>query len=60
MQKIQIYIDDIQSKKLKHLAVDLEISLSELMRRLTKTYLENPDHAIFKPLGLGRKNAGDY
>lgn len=48
MQRTQIYITEDDSKALKHRAIDLNISLSELLRCLIKVYLENPRNEIFK------------
>ncbi|MCK5602572.1 ribbon-helix-helix protein, CopG family [Candidatus Pacearchaeota archaeon] len=56
MHRTQIYLTELQSKKLKHVAVDLNISVSELLRRLIQTYLEKSDHEIFDSLEFSRKD----
>ena len=48
MKPTQIYIDREVIKQLKHNAIDLDITMSELIRRLINLYLENPDDKSFK------------
>ena len=41
MKRTQIYLTIIQMKKLKQKALDKDISLSELIRRILDYYLDN-------------------
>ena len=41
MKRTQIYLTIIQMKKLKQKALDKDISLSELIRRILDNYLDN-------------------
>lgn len=41
MKRTQIYLTIFQMKKLKQQALDKDISLSELIRRILDSYLDN-------------------
>lgn len=43
-RRTQIYLEKLQHKRLKHIAVNKDISLSELIRRILDEYLEKKDN----------------
>lgn len=48
MHRTQLYIEKETIKALRHRAIDLEITMSELVRRILKLYLEEENNGIFK------------
>ncbi len=40
-KRTQIYLDKVDFKQLRHIAISMDISFSELIRKIIKSYLEN-------------------